>query len=443
MWILTFHSSSNDPLVYTLKAGRNSLGRSTDNDIVIAEESVSRKHAVIDCQGNQLTIQDLGSKNGTFVNQERITHPHPLKSGDQIHIGQLMTRIFFRNTNPLSIAADNLSETKPRIREPALEPVDARAALLYGIANRLTMNPNLDEALTEASDLIREGMQADHCAVIQSKSFDQISALGFSTEIAQQAIKTRLPVIYPDPAGKTPKALSKSALLLRLHTCLCVPILIDEEVAGLILIHKVGPASRNYDQGDVPLVLAIGYQTALTIQRARLLEKAEVLEKWAVTDSLTGLYNRRQTLNLAELEYQRAQSLQLPLTILMLDIDRFKEVNDTWGHSVGDEVLKEVAGRLKAQLRSVDTLGRFGGDEFVAMLIDTGLDGARLIAERLRTAVAEKPIETEKGSVTVTISIGVTALAEDTKNLDEMLERADNAMYGAKKGGRNQAEIRT
>lgn len=443
MWILTLRSSSNDPLVYTLKPGKNTLGRSTDNDIVIADESVSRRHAEIDYQVNRLVIQDLGSKNGTFVNQERITRPRNLKSGDQIHIGQQLTRLFYRSTDPLSVAVDNLSETKPRIRELALEPVDPRAALLYEVANRLTQVPDLEKALGEISELIRTAMNADKCLVIQAGGFDRIEALGFSTEIAQQVIEKHTPVVVPEPEGQIPKALSKSALLMRIRTSLCVPVMIGEEVAGLILMHKTDPVVRLYDHADVQLAVAVGYQTSLTIQRARLLEQAQVLEEWAVTDSLTGLYNRRQTLNLAELEFQRAQSLQRPLSMLMLDIDRFKEVNDTHGHPVGDQVLKEVAGRLKTQLRSIDTLGRYGGDEFVILLVDTGLEGARMISERLRLAVAEKPVETEQGPIGVTVSIGVTALAEDSKSIAEMLDQADKAMYAAKAKGRNQVEVKT
>lgn len=443
MWILTFHSSSNDPLVYTLKPGKNTIGRSTDNDIVIAEESVSRAHAEIDCQDNRLVIRDLGSKNGTFVNQERIEKPHVLKSGDQIHIGQRLTRLFSRNTNPLSLAVDDLSETKPRICELSLEPVDPRAALLYEVANRLTMTQDLEKALAEAADLIRQVMDAEKCAVIQAKNFDQIEALGYPTEIAHQAIENRLPVVIPDPSERTPKARSKLSWLSHIRSAICMPILIEEEVAGIIFMFKTDPASRLYDRGDMQLVTAVGYQAALAIQRARLLEKAEVLEKWAVTDSLTGLYNRRHTLNLAELEYQRAQSLERPLTILMLDIDRFKEVNDTWGHSVGDQVLKEVTGRLKAQLRSIDTFGRYGGDEFVVLLVDTGLEGAKLIAERLRLAVGDTPVNTDQGAIQVSISIGVTALAEDSLNLAALLDQADKAMYAAKTGGKNRVEITT
>ena len=443
MWILTLRSSTNEPLVYVLKAGRNTIGRNSDNDIVVPDESVSRWHAVIDCQPDQVVIEDRESKNGTFVNQTRITGSMQLCSGDQIHVGQRMARVFARNTNTLSVAVDDLSETKPRVRELPLEPVDPRAALLYEVANRLTMQVDLEKALQEVADLIRESMEAEKCAVIQARDFDRLTELGFSTSIAQQAIDKRLPVIISDLSGRTKKQIGKSGRLLSICTALCVPVVIGEEVAALVYLYKTNPAGRAYDQNDAQLILAISHQAALTIQRARLLEKAQLLEKWALTDALTGLYNRRQSLNLAELEYQRAQSLQRPFSLVMLDIDLFKHVNDTYGHPVGDHVLKAAAMRFKGQLRSIDTLGRYGGDEFMILLVDTGLEGAKAIAERLRACIQEAPFETGDGLVPVTISLGIAALTEDCPNLDALINEADGALYAAKKAGRNRVKVVT
>jgi diguanylate cyclase (GGDEF)-like protein len=371
----------------------------------------------------------------------QITKPQPLKSGDQIHIGQRMARVFYRNTNTLSVAVDDLSETKPRVRELPLEPVDPRAALLYEVANRLTIEPNLEKALEDISDLIRDSMEAEKCGVIQSQHFERLGELGFSTSIAHRAIEKRLPVIISDLSGRTKKQIGKSGQLLSISTALCVPVLIGEEVAGLVYLYKTDPAGRAYDQNDAQLVLAISHQAALTIQRARLLEKAQLLEKWALTDALTGLYNRRQTLNLAELEFQRAQSLQRPLAMIMLDIDLFKRVNDTYGHPVGDHVLKAAAMRFKGQLRSIDTLGRYGGDEFMILLVDSGLEGAKAIAERLRQCIVEAPFETEHGLVSVTLSLGIAALTEDCAGLESLIDAADGALYNAKKAGRNRVKV--
>ena len=440
MWILTLRSADNEPLVYALQAGENSLGRSPENDIVIVDDSVSRRHAVIDCQPDRLVLRDLDSKNGTFVNQVRLTRPHLLKSGDQIHIGQRLVRLFQRNTSSLGNPTGDLSETKPRIRELPLEPVEPYAALLYAVANRLIQGADLGEGLHEIAELIRIAMKAEKCAVLPAPAFDRLADLGFPESIARAAIEKHSVVLTPDVSSRSRPGLSKSARLLYVRTALCVPVLIEAEVAGLIVLYRTDPAAALYGQEDANLLVAVSHQVALAMQRARLLEKARQLEKWAVTDSLTGLCNRRQIINLAELEFQRAQSLKRPLSLMMVDLDLFKQVNDTYGHPTGDAVLKAAALRFKCQLRSIDTIGRYGGDEFMVLLVDGGLESARTIAERLRMSVAGAPFETELGLVSLTVSIGIAALAEDCDRLDALIGQADGALYAAKRGGRNRVK---
>ena len=126
----------------------------------------------------------------------------------------------------------------------------------------------------------------------------------------------------------------------------------------------------------------------------------------------------------------------------MLDIDRFKEVNDTYGHRTGDRVLRALAERITQNIRQVDILGRYGGEEFAILLPETELFKACEIAERIRSAVANQPIvETEQGPVSVSISVGVTRATKATTTLAELLEQADKALYMAKEKGRNRVEI--
>ena len=133
----------------------------------------------------------------------------------------------------------------------------------------------------------------------------------------------------------------------------------------------------------------------------------EEVQRLAITDSLTGLYNRRHFFELAEHELQRARRYRRFLSAMMLDIDHFKQVNDTYGHAVGDHVLKEVADCCRQAMRKEDVLGRYGGDEFAIMLPESDLVTTCQVAERLRQSIAQKTIETEVGPVTVTVSLGV------------------------------------
>jgi two-component system cell cycle response regulator len=157
----------------------------------------------------------------------------------------------------------------------------------------------------------------------------------------------------------------------------------------------------------------------------------------AITDSLTGLYNRRYLMAHAAKLMDRAVAASKPLALLLIDVDHFKSVNDRHGHAVGDEVLRHVAERMRLNLRTVDTVARYGGEEFVVLMPDTPLHLAEMVAERLRKAVADTAVVTPAGSLSVTISLGVAQVAEFGDTVDHLLQRADQALYEAKRTGRN------
>ncbi len=163
----------------------------------------------------------------------------------------------------------------------------------------------------------------------------------------------------------------------------------------------------------------------------------------AVTDPLTGLFNRRYALPHLERVARNAARTGSPFAVMVLDLDRFKAINDTHGHATGDLVLREVAARLRSNLRSVDLVARIGGEEFLVVLPDTDLATARIAAERLRRVICERPIAIgpERAPITVTASIGVSIGGQrrlDAATVQSMVERADRALLGAKATGRNQ-----
>jgi len=163
----------------------------------------------------------------------------------------------------------------------------------------------------------------------------------------------------------------------------------------------------------------------------------EEVERLAITDSLTSLYNRRHLFELADREFQRARRYRLPLAVMMVDIDEFKRVNDTYGHAIGDQVLQRVAECCRKELRGVDVIGRYGGDEFVALLPETGLSAACQVAERLRKTIAERVLDTKAGRVTITVSLGIAVLDDDHLTPETLLDHADQSLYRAKQNGRN------
>jgi len=192
-------------------------------------------------------------------------------------------------------------------------------------------------------------------------------------------------------------------------------------------------------QGAFPwmvLVGAVGFVISLALTTAERFVESETA---ALYDRLTGLYRREVVMDALLREIRRAARVRAPLAIILLDVDRFKQINDTMGHQVGDKVLTELGRRMGEAGRAVDWLGRYGGEEFIAVLASTGTQGALLAAERLRSAVAALPIATGRTSRTITLSAGVAAYeaGEEWPTVEQLVGAADAALYRAKSAGRN------
>ena len=190
----------------------------------------------------------------------------------------------------------------------------------------------------------------------------------------------------------------------------------------------------------VPLVLA-SVIVAIFLQMIRRLERArKLIAELAMTDMLTGIYNRRYFMFEAEKEFGKARRYNLPLSIILYDVDRFKSLNDTYGHSAGDEVLRALTGACTRCLRSSDVFARYGGEEFVILLPLTDGGAARRLAERVRKEVEQMPAFHESVRLPVTISLGVAEFLPSKISFDEMLKEADKRLYAAKTNGRNRVE---
>lgn len=220
------------------------------------------------------------------------------------------------------------------------------------------------------------------------------------------------------------------------RSIIVAPLLVGEHVLGAIALDS--PKVGAFGETDLRLLVSFATTTTTAIQNATL--HSEV-QKQAITDTLTGLYNRRGFFELSQREIDRVRRFGHPLSAIMLDIDHFKLVNDTYTHAVGDEVLQLLAERLRNSLREVDILGRYGGEEFVILLPETDLFGACTIAERLRKSVEETGLTTSTGPISITVSLGVTRATPSTTDLSELINQADIALYSAKQAGRNRVEV--
>jgi diguanylate cyclase (GGDEF)-like protein len=199
---------------------------------------------------------------------------------------------------------------------------------------------------------------------------------------------------------------------------------------GVLVLGSRSAGARIGEHAELASALVTQGMTAY--DRATLFAQVQAL---AVIDELTGIANRRQFMQVAERDIAAAVRAGRPLAALMVDIDHFKLVNDTHGHPTGDDVIRTVASRLAGQIRTTDLIGRYGGEEFAAVLQDAQLGPT--LPDRLRTSISEQPIDTRSGPLSVTVSIGVARLQDDDANLKDLLARADQALYEAKRTGRN------
>ncbi len=212
-----------------------------------------------------------------------------------------------------------------------------------------------------------------------------------------------------------------------------LPLVFEENLLGILWVW-----GRDINRSDLPILSIFAKQIGNSLERARLFEEVQSL---ALTDPLTGLQNRRSIFELGKVEFSRARRSNRAFSCMMLDLDHFKNINDHFGHLVGDQILQDFAQICIQSVRDGDLVGRYGGEEIIILLPETDRELAMRVAERLGSTVAEKPFNTSKGAVRVTVSIGVAALDEHTPHFEALIARADQALYIAKHKGRNRVSV--
>lgn len=288
---------------------------------------------------------------------------------------------------------------------------------------------NIINNKTELMETVRSfGYSEEYTARHLSHPFETVSdcfvlrhdATFLSLDVADDA---RCPNMLVDPETRS---------------VLCVPIRSGKKVYGIL--HMASRYDNAFDEEDATLANAIGEQIGLAVESAQLFEE---INRLAVTDELTGLYNIRYLRRVMSEEVKRSIRYDRPLSFIMLDIDFFKIYNDQHGHPRGDEVLRILAGLLQQNTRDVDTVFRYGGEEFSVIIPEVGKQEAFRMAERIRRVIQEHlfPYEEDQPGGNLTVSIGVANLPDDAREGDELIDMADRALYRAKQSGRNRVNL--
>jgi diguanylate cyclase (GGDEF)-like protein len=215
------------------------------------------------------------------------------------------------------------------------------------------------------------------------------------------------------------------------HGWMGLPLRARGELIGFLTVDSKQVGA--YHPQDAALVQAFADEVAIAISNASLFRQVQHL---AITDPLTNLHNRRYFFEAGHMELDRARRYQRPMALIMLDIDHFKLVNDTYGHQAGDRVLATVAARCLEKLRSIDISARYGGEEFVFLLPETDMERAVQVAGRLRAVLMDEPIDVGEHQISISVSLGLAEMSEDCHDLQMLIRRADQALYVTKDTGR-------
>ena len=364
-----------------------------------------------------------------------------------------------RHRQVLQTTQRALSLAEQELRK-AREEADSRRKVV-DILHEVAGDLSSDEIYTILARRVARTLRLSRCSVILAKpgdavghvaaAFDNPALRDFKIHLdvypeIRSALETGRPVLTEDLQrdplfAEARKTWGARGIEVPVRSSIVLPFVLGEEQAGVFFLRRMTnePPLTN---ADVEFADAVIKAAVTSIHRAQVIETTRAdnvrLEALAHTDSLTQLLNRRALTSRLEAEMGRARRYESVMTLLMIDLDHFKAINDTLGHLVGDDVLRELATLLTESVRSVDLVARFGGEEFVVVLPETGLAGAVRFAERTTERIESRNFVPAHGGVRLTTSIGVASFpGPGVDSVDDFFARADEALYRAKAAGRN------
>jgi diguanylate cyclase (GGDEF)-like protein len=260
-----------------------------------------------------------------------------------------------------------------------------------------------------------------------------VSRMSFKPGGLADRVILRNTYILSNDRPESEHRLSRLARREGIKSFICLPLIYQKKPLGVIYVYN--KESDTFTNEQITLLTTLSNLAAGAIANVQLLEATE---KMATVDALTGLLNRRKYDELIEQELKRAIRYQRELSLLLLDIDHFKKINDTYGHQVGDQALQHISNIISEDLRNVDTAARYGGEEFAVILPETGIEGASLVAKRIRVSISSNPLSIDRElSIPMTVSIGIASYPDCADTAKRLSQYADQALYESKSAGRN------
>ncbi len=384
-------------------------------------------------QPEDATVRSLGLGAADFI-------PKPFR------VRELLARVEARLKNALELR---------RVREEA----NTRAEVV-DILHEVTESLKPDEIYHILTRRVARALHLSKCAIVSAQPGEKYGVLVAASENPmlrnleiqlarypeiRTALETRQAVLVTDVSTdplyeEVRDEWASEGITVPTRSAIALPFFIRSELAGVFFLRTTGD-DPSLNKEDAVFADTVIRGAVSAIERAYDLEAAksdkERFRFLASTDPLTGCLNRRAMLDRLEAELERARRYDLELTVLMIDLDWFKEINDTRGHLVGDVVLRELGEHLRREARSVDIVARYGGEEFTLVLPETGFEGGAAFAERIRIQVETYNFAKDGEPIHATVSIGVATFSGQEATVESMIEEADSGLYRAKREGRN------
>jgi diguanylate cyclase (GGDEF)-like protein len=326
-------------------------------------------------------------------------------------------------------------------------------SIFHDVAKALTSSLDLDAILQTIMDKMAEFFRPDTWSLLMVDEQKEELYFAIAVGPASETLKTLrlkvgegiagwvaahgesliVPDVYTDPRfAKRIDEMTK----WQTRSIICVPLKSKHRVLGVIQL--INCSMESFGDNEMFFLHALCDYAAIAIDNARAVEKIQEL---TITDDCTGLYNARHLYKTLEAEVYRSQRFGYEFTVVFLDLDHFKQVNDTHGHLVGSRLLSDIGFRVKSHLRLIDFAFRYGGDEFVVLLPQTNKEQGLVVAKRLRDVMRSTPFEIDKLKLDVRASIGLATYPEDAKTAHEIIRQADEMMYMVKNSTRDNIAV--
>lgn len=376
-------------------------------------------------------------------------------------LGRVRTQL--RASSQLRSARSALRDTAAELGRARDDAVSNRR--LVDILHEITGELSAAEIYRILARRVAESLDISHCSVILARADDSFGTVAAAYEDSaihdvtmqldeypeiRAALDSGRPVLVEDAHTHPMYAEARAASarenrIVDICSVATIPFAIDRVRSGVLFL-RTDRSQRNLTMDDVVFCEVIIRAAVAAIRRAQALETTRAenrrLEALATTDPLTRVLNRRALLDRLNAEVDRARRYESSLTLLLLDLDHFKQINDTAGHLAGDSVLRQIGVLLEEAIRKVDIVARYGGEEFVVILPETVSEGGVAFAERLRERIGAQSFDVGAGrAVHLTVSIGIATFPSPlVASTEDLFARADEALYRAKSGGRNQVQ---